>query len=519
MKSKVNGKHKFESYIVFKNNNQINKGGKQLSKQRKVRFMIYDTYGDLSGKPVPLDISKEEHDQLIKESSDELRESYGFLYDTKKDGGGSLLTGTRARSLTSLTEATLTNTKNAEAKYKKIINWSRDIETEDIPQVDNLVLTSTMFMWGVTNSGWKYNKPQKIFGGEVNTQLHRQIKMGIPRVDRTLPDDQHIQFLTYMVEMFTDEGDVVWDAKGNIPDLATICEELNREFVSGKLDKDEWDYNSDIEYGDEPYELDLSDLEENPVIHNTTAKIDTIEQGDCFEWLNTIEDESWDLLLTDPPYNVSDKSAQPFAQLKTGFDFGDWDYGFDTRRWINQVAPKVKQGGVAVIYNSYKNMELMARVLEEWGYTIVGMPYWSKTNPLPHLMDRVPLNGIESYLLAVRGNIEDLKVNIDEINEVEYRPSTKDYVVHDRHYYSPHAEQNKRFHTTQKPEGLFKEHILMYSQVGDIVGDTFSGSGTTAVGCRDLGRHFYTVEQDDEYFAKSNERLEKDVSSKKRVLT
>src|SRR5699024_6629304 len=105
--------------------------------------------------------------------------------------------------------------------------------------------------------------------------------------------------------------------------------------------------------------------------------------GDCFEWLNTIEDESWDLLLTDPPYNVSDKSAQPFAQLKTGFDFGDWDYGFDTRRWINQVAPKVKKGGVAVIYNSYKNMELMARVLEEWGYTIVGMPYWSKTNPLP----------------------------------------------------------------------------------------------------------------------------------------
>ena len=163
-------------------------------------------------------------------------------------------------------------------------------------------------------------------------------------------------------------------------------------------------------------------------------------------------------------------------------------------------------------------MELMARVLEEWGYTIVGLPYWSKTNPLPHLIDRVPLNGIESYLLAVRGDIKDLKVNLSDIKGVEYRPSTKDYVVDEIHRHSPHADQNKRFHTTQKPEVLFKELIDMFTEVGDVVLDTFSGSGTTAVGCRDLGRNFLTVEQDDIYYYKSLERLEKDVSSKKRVL-
>ena len=163
-------------------------------------------------------------------------------------------------------------------------------------------------------------------------------------------------------------------------------------------------------------------------------------------------------------------------------------------------------------------MEIMARVLEEWGYTIVGLPYWAKTNPLPHLMDRVPLNGIEAYLLAVRGEIDDLKVSLDEVKGIKYRPSTKDYVVNEIHRHSPHADQNKRFHTTQKPEVLFKEIIGMYSQIGDVVGDTFSGSGTTAVSCRDLGRHFFTVERDDIYFYKSVERLENDVSSKKRVL-
>lgn len=474
--------------------------------------MIYDTYGDFSGQPVPLDISKEEHDELIVQSSKELREAYGFLHDAKKDSG-SILTGTRARSLSSLTEATVTNETNVEAKYKKIIYWSKDSETKNLPQIGNLILSSSMFMWGVTNSGWTYNKPSKIFGGEYQTSLERRVRMGIPRVDETKEDDQHQQFLTFMVELFTNEGEVVWDAKGNIPGLAEVCEKLNREYVSGKLNKEDWDYNENITYGVEPFKVDLSDLE-NPKVEETTAQVNAIEQGDCFDWLNTIGDESVDLLLTDPPYNVSIKEGQPFANLKTGFDFGSWDYGFDTRRWVNQVAPKVKQGGVAVIFNSYKNMELMARVLEEWDYTIIGLPYWSKTNPLPHLIDRVPLNGIESYLLAVRGGIDGLTVNLDELKGIEYRPSKKDYVIHERHYHSPHADQGKRFHTTQKPEDLFKELIGMFSDVGDIVLDTFSGSGTTAVGCRDLGRNYYVVEQDDEYFKKSTERL-KDTNSKK----
>ena len=491
-------------------------GGNSLTDKRKVRFMIYDTYGDFTDNPVPLSIKKDKHDELIKQSSKELRDSYGFLYDTKKDGG-SMITGTRARSLTSLTEATVTNPTNKDAAYKKMIYWSKDEETEDIYKIDNLVFTSTLFMWGVVNSGWTYNKPDELFGGEVQTKLPRQVKMGIPRVDRSQPDDQHMQFLRFMVELFTEEGEVVWDVKGKIKDLDKVCEELNRELVVGKLDKEEWDYNDKIEYGDEPYELDLSDLEVEKTVL-TTAEMNTIEQGDTFEWLNTIADESIDLLLTDPPYNVSDKSAKPFAQLKTGFDFGDWDYGFDTRRWINQVAPKVKQGGTAVIFNSYKNMEIMARVLEEWGYTIVGLPYWAKTNPLPHLMDRVPLNGIEAYLLAVRGEIDELTVVLDEVKGIKYRPSTKDYVVDEIHRHSPHADQNKRFHTTQKPEVLFKEIVGMYSKVGDVVLDTFSGSGTTAVSCRDLGRNFFSVEQDDIYYYKSLERLEKDVSSKKRVL-
>lgn len=489
-----------------------------MSDKRKVRLMIYDTYGEFSGKPVGLDISKEEHDEMIEEASLELRQSYGFLHDNKGNGGN-VLTGVRARSLTSLSDGTMLNDTNEDAKYKKMIYWARDVETENIPMVDSLALTTNLFMWGVANQGWTYNEPKELFGGEIQTHLPRKVRLGIPRVDTSVPDDQHKQFLKKSILMFTNEEDVVWDVKGNIPDLEEICLELNRECVVGELDKEEWDYNSDIVYGGEPYRLDLSDLS-TVATTTTTAPVDEIAQGDCFEWLDTVADGSLDLLLTDPPYNVSagTKAGAIFGNRGVNLNFGDWDFGFDTRKWINQVAPKVKDGGVAVIFNSFKNMELMARVLEEWDYTIVSMPYWCKTNPVPHLHDRVPLNGIESYLLAVRGDLDKVTVNIDGDKKEIYRPSRKDYVIHDRHYHSSHADQKKRFHTTQKPEFLFKELIGMFTQIGDSVADTFSGSGTTAVGCRDLGRHFYVVEQDDTYFAKSTDRLLKDTNSKKRVL-
>lgn len=487
--------------------------------KKKVRLMIYDTYGDLSGNTVPLDISGEDHDKLIEESRQELINSYGFMYDDDKNGGGNLLTGTRARSVTSLTDATVENETKKAAAYKKIIYWSKDVETEGLPMYGKLAVTGTMFMWGVTESKWVYNRPEVLFGGEIATKLARRVRRGVPQVDETKKDGQNLQFLKKNIELFTNEEEIVWDVKGEIEGLEELCKAMNREYVSGELSKEEFDYNEEIEYGSESIGLDLSDLDE-PEVKETTAEMDTIELGDTFDWLNTIADDSIDLLLTDPPYNVSEdtKEGSIFGNRGVNLNFGDWDFGFDTRRWINQVAPKVKQGGTAAIFNSFKNMEIMARVLEDhYGYTIIGMAYWSKTNPVPHLLDRVPLNGIESYLLAFRGEAKDFKVNLSKVKEAVYRPRFKDYVVTDNHYHSSHADQRERFHTTQKPELLFKEIIDMYTDVGDVVLETFSGSGTAPKGCEDLGRHYYAVERDETYHKKSLERLGNS-SSKRRFL-
>ena len=66
-------------------------------------------------------------------------------------------------------------------------------------------------------------------------------------------------------------------------------------------------------------------------------------------------------------------------------------------------------------------------------------------------------------------------------------------------------ELNK-IHPAQKPVGLLKQILRDYYKEG-IVLDCFSGSGSIAVACWELGIPFISIEKDREYFEKSVERF------------
>lgn len=61
------------------------------------------------------------------------------------------------------------------------------------------------------------------------------------------------------------------------------------------------------------------------------------------------------------------------------------------------------------------------------------------------------------------------------------------------------------------PEGLARDHILSWSNEGDIVLDPFSGSGTTAKMAKHNGRRFIGIEVNPEYVEISRKRLEQGV--------
>jgi len=62
-------------------------------------------------------------------------------------------------------------------------------------------------------------------------------------------------------------------------------------------------------------------------------------------------------------------------------------------------------------------------------------------------------------------------------------------------------------HPAYFPEALARDHILSWSNEGDIVLDPFSGSGTTAKMARELGRHYIGIEVNPDYVEISRKRL------------
>ena len=65
-------------------------------------------------------------------------------------------------------------------------------------------------------------------------------------------------------------------------------------------------------------------------------KLNHIYQGDCLEVMKSIPDKSVDMILTDIPYNVSQKNnfcTMTRYNSYKGCDFGEWDKGFETANW------------------------------------------------------------------------------------------------------------------------------------------------------------------------------------------
>lgn len=69
-----------------------------------------------------------------------------------------------------------------------------------------------------------------------------------------------------------------------------------------------------------------------------------IQNVDCVKGIENIQDGSIDLLLTDPPYNVSMRSG--FHTMgRQGVDFGEWDKNFNQEEWLEKALPKIRGGG------------------------------------------------------------------------------------------------------------------------------------------------------------------------------
>lgn len=72
---------------------------------------------------------------------------------------------------------------------------------------------------------------------------------------------------------------------------------------------------------------------------------------------------------------------------------------------------------------------------------------------------------------------------------------------------STSLESERSNHTAPFPESLARDHILSWSNEGDVVLDPFAGSGTTLKMSRAMGRHFVGIEVNPDYVEICRKRL------------
>jgi len=220
----------------------------------------------------------------------------------------------------------------------------------------------------------------------------------------------------------------------------------------------------------------------------------------CFDYLPTIEDNSIDLVLIDPPYEVSRETnfqsgaatGKDTDRFRVSMEFGDWDVGFIGLDIVIKECYRVlKKGGTMICFYDLWKLTTLKDYFEKAKFKQIRFIEWIKTNP-------VPINSKVNYLTNAR--------EIAVIGVKGSKPVFNSEYDNGLYLY-PICHDKGRFHPTQKPLALIEDLIIKHSNKGDFVLDCFAGSGTTAVGAYNQSRNFKGCELSQDYYDKSIQRL------------
>ena len=222
----------------------------------------------------------------------------------------------------------------------------------------------------------------------------------------------------------------------------------------------------------------------------------------CFDLLPTLAANSIDLILIDPPYEISrptnfqsgEATGKDTDRFRISMDFGKWDKNFSGLETVIKEAYRIlRPGGTIICFYDLWKIETLKKLYDDNKFKQVRFIEWVKTNP-------VPINSKVNYLT----NAREVAISAIKGSKPTFNSS------YDNGIYSyPICQDKGRFHPTQKPVALIEDLIEKHSNEGDTVLDCFAGSGTTGVAAKNLDRNFIGCEIDEEYYNKALERIEK----------
>lgn len=224
--------------------------------------------------------------------------------------------------------------------------------------------------------------------------------------------------------------------------------------------------------------------------------------------IDKIEDNSIDLIVTDPPYCLG-KDYGNDSDKKSSEDYLGWTY-----KWINAVLPKLKDTGSFYIFLSWQySPEIFVYLKKK--LRMVNEIIWDR---------RVPsMGGSTRKFSSVHDNIgffvknNDYYFDIDSIripyDEETKKARTRSIFVGKKWLemgYNPkdlwstsriHAQDPEREnHPTQKPIEIIERIVKASCPKNGIVLDPFMGTGTTVIACLKNDRQYVGFEINKDYY-------------------
>ena len=220
--------------------------------------------------------------------------------------------------------------------------------------------------------------------------------------------------------------------------------------------------------------------------------------GDALEEIKKIPDKTVDLILTDPPYNISQysKSNIKIGERNLNTKIAEWDtVELKPESFLNEFKRILSPHGNIFIFTSYNLLGEWHKYFDKEFDTFQFM-VWHKTNPVPCVYKKTFLNSCELIIcLWNKGHIWNFTTQNEMHNFIQSTICSY-----------PERLKSPR-HPTQKPVSILEHIIKIASNENSIVLDPFMGVGSTGVACSRLNRYFIGIEIDKDYYEAAIKRL------------
>lgn len=203
-----------------------------------------------------------------------------------------------------------------------------------------------------------------------------------------------------------------------------------------------------------------------------------------------------DAIITDPPYNINQ---------------AEWDNDFNLSKIISLCKQLLKPNGNFVLFQGWSNVCETKQLLDQYFICQDWIIY-----------DRIKGRGGKKHLVSTREDIlwytngdsytfnkipSTIKKKTGGLglkNGCEFRALSN--VWTDISPIVPWSKERVN-HPTQKPVQLMKRCVELWTNEGDLVLDFTMGSGSTGVACKELGRRFIGIDNNEQYVNIAKERL------------